>query len=48
MLFRSDFHGAKLASAGFYAAQILPRTAALARVITQGSALVADLDTALL
>ncbi|MBX9605950.1 MAG: acyl-CoA dehydrogenase C-terminal domain-containing protein [Gammaproteobacteria bacterium] len=43
-----DFHRAKLASAGFYAAQILPRTAALARVITEGSALVADLDTALL
>ncbi|MGE0860276.1 MAG: acyl-CoA dehydrogenase C-terminal domain-containing protein [Gammaproteobacteria bacterium] len=43
-----DFHRAKLASAGFYAAQILPRTAALARIITQGSALVAELDTALL
>ena len=43
-----EFYRSKLASAGFYAAQILPRSAALAQIITQGSSAIAELDTALL
>jgi hypothetical protein len=42
------FYRAKLDSAGFYAAQLLPRAGALAEIIVHGSAAVADIDTALL
>ena len=43
-----DFYRGKLASAGFYAAQLLPQAAALADIIVHGSAAIADIDTALL
>ncbi len=42
------FHAAKLASARFYCAQILPRAGALEQAIVDGSEVVASLDTALL
>ena len=42
------FYQAKLAAAGFYAAQLLPHASALTQVIVHGSAAIADLDTALL
>ena len=42
------FYRAKLAAAGFYAAQLLPQAGALAQVIVHGSAAIADIDAALL
>ena len=44
----ADFYRAKLATASFYAAQLLPQAAALAQIIVQGSNAIADIDTALL
>ena len=43
-----DFYRGKIATAGFYAAQLLPQAAALADIIVHGSASIADIDTALL
>ncbi|MCW5573895.1 MAG: acyl-CoA dehydrogenase [Steroidobacteraceae bacterium] len=43
----ADFYRAKLATARFYAAQILPRADALARVVQEGGAAVAEVDAAL-
>ena len=42
-----DFYLAKVRTAGFYAAQVLPTAAALARVVEAGGASVADTDAAL-
>jgi hypothetical protein len=42
------FHAAKLATARFYCAQVLPRAAACRAAVVDGSAAVAELDTALL
>ena len=42
------FYAAKLAAAGFYAGQVMPRSASYRRAIVDGSAAVAELDTALL
>jgi 3-(methylthio)propanoyl-CoA dehydrogenase len=43
-----EFYSAKLQTAAFYAAQVLPNAAALARVVEAGGASVADSDTALI
>ncbi len=43
-----EFHEAKIASANFYAAQILPQTLALEQVIAQGSDAVVGADAALI
>ncbi|HLY52670.1 MAG TPA: acyl-CoA dehydrogenase, partial [Steroidobacteraceae bacterium] len=43
-----DFYLAKIRTAGFYAAQVLPTAAALARVVESGGASVADTDAALI
>jgi 3-(methylthio)propanoyl-CoA dehydrogenase len=43
-----DFYLAKIRTAGFYAAQVLPTAAALARVVEAGGASVADTDAALI
>ncbi len=44
----SGFYAAKLATAEFYARQIMPHTTALARAIVDGSQVVVDLDPAYL
>jgi 3-(methylthio)propanoyl-CoA dehydrogenase len=43
-----EFYAAKLRTAGFYAAQVLPLAAALARVVEGGGASAADTDAALI
>jgi len=43
-----EFYAAKLHTAAFYAAQVLPNAAALARVVEAGGASVADTDAALI
>jgi alkylation response protein AidB-like acyl-CoA dehydrogenase len=43
-----EFYAAKLRTAGFYAAQVLPIAAALARVVEGGGASVADTDAGLI
>jgi hypothetical protein len=43
-----EFYAAKLRTAGFYAAQILPTAAALARVVEGGGASAAETDAALI
>jgi hypothetical protein len=46
---RADpFAKAKLASATFYARQLLPRASTLAEVVVDGSGCIAELDSALL
>jgi len=44
----SAFYAAKIRTAAFYAAQVLPTTAALARVVEGGGASVAETDAALI
>ena len=44
----ADFYRAKLATARFYAVQILPRADAFARVVQEGGAAVAEVDAALI
>jgi len=43
-----EFYAGKLASAQFYAEQLLPRTLALRRIVEQGAAAVVDVDAALI
>jgi 3-(methylthio)propanoyl-CoA dehydrogenase len=43
-----EFYAAKLRTAGFYAAQVLPNASALARMVESGGASVADTDAALI
>ena len=43
-----EFYTAKIRTAGFYAAQVLPTAAALARVVESGGASVAETDAALI
>jgi alkylation response protein AidB-like acyl-CoA dehydrogenase len=43
-----EFYAAKLRTTGFYAAQVLPSAAALARIVESGGASVADTDAALI
>ena len=43
-----EFYAAKVQTAAFYAAQVLPIAAALARVVEAGGASVADTDAALI
>jgi hypothetical protein len=43
-----EFYSAKVRTAVFYAAQVLPQTAALARVVHSGGASVIETDAALL
>ncbi|HEX4618827.1 MAG TPA: acyl-CoA dehydrogenase C-terminal domain-containing protein, partial [Steroidobacteraceae bacterium] len=43
-----EFYAAKLRTAGFYAAQILPIATALARVVEHGGASAAETDAALI
>ena len=43
-----EFYAAKLRTAGFYAAQVLPIAAGLARVVESGAASVAETDSALI
>ncbi|MCC6170752.1 MAG: acyl-CoA dehydrogenase [Gammaproteobacteria bacterium] len=43
-----EFLAAKLASARFYAEQVLPQAAALGRIVTQGAASVLEVDAALI
>jgi 3-(methylsulfanyl)propanoyl-CoA dehydrogenase len=43
-----EFYAAKLRTAGFYTAQVLPNAASLARVVEGGGASVADTDAALI
>ena len=43
-----EFLAGKLASARFYAEQVLPQAAALAQVVTRGAASVLDVDAALI
>ena len=43
-----EFYGAKIRTAVFYAAQVLPLAAALARVVQSGGASVIETDAALL
>ncbi|HEY8510227.1 MAG TPA: acyl-CoA dehydrogenase [Steroidobacteraceae bacterium] len=45
---KRDFYAAKVATARFYAHQMLPNALALARVVTSGSASVAETDAALI
>jgi len=42
-----EFYAAKIRTAGFYAAQVLPTAAALARIVESGGASVAETDAAL-
>ena len=43
-----EFYAAKIRTAAFYAAQVLPSALALARIVEAGGASVADTDAALL
>jgi hypothetical protein len=43
-----EFYAAKLRTAAFYAAQVLPTAAALARVVEAGGASVVETDAALI
>ena len=43
-----DFYEAKLATARFYAQQVLPRALALARIVQTGAASVTESDAALI
>ncbi len=43
-----EFYAAKLQTAGFYAAQVLPIAVGLARVVESGAASVAETDSALI
>jgi len=43
-----DFYAAKLRTASFYAAQVLPRAAALVRVVESGGMSVVETDAALI
>jgi hypothetical protein len=43
-----EFYAAKLHSAAFYASQVLPNAAALARVVESGAASVVETDAALI
>jgi hypothetical protein len=43
-----EFYAAKIRTAAFYAAHVLPTAVALARVVESGAASVADTDAALI
>jgi 3-(methylthio)propanoyl-CoA dehydrogenase len=43
-----EFYSAKIRSAAFYAAQVLPETAALARIVESGAASVVETDAGLI
>jgi butyryl-CoA dehydrogenase len=43
-----EFYAAKIRTARFYAAQVLPQAAALARVVQEGGASVIETDAALI